>query len=290
MLEISMQCRLLGLLVTLVLGCLAALLAADACAAERARPLLIGALNASWGPTPPVAGLRDGLLALGYRENEDFVIGVRFTQGDVTALPAAARKLVQDKVDIIFADHDEAAKAARQATTEIPIVCVAVGDPVGQGLIQSFARPGGNVTGVSDLHLELGPKRLEVFREIIPGLRHVLFPYHATDAYAASEAREVRAAARHLGMTLVDLLRVLNLSACERRAGGKDFLRISSGTPQRLDKLYVVSMVTIALCIGSPRPPATRAISTPYCLSVTVSAKSTSRARAISRRRRKLTE
>ena len=199
-----MHWRLRGLLVTLALGCLAALLTADAYAAERARPLLIGALNASWGPTPPVVGLRDGLLALGYRENEDFVIGVRFTQGDVTALPAAARKLVQDKVDIIFADHDEAAKAARQATTEIPIVCVAVGDPVGQGLIQSFARPGGNITGVADLHLELGPKRLEVFWEIIPGLRHVLFPYHATDVYATAEAREVRAAARHLGMTLVE--------------------------------------------------------------------------------------
>jgi hypothetical protein len=171
MLEISMQWRLLGLLATLALGCLAALLAVDVCAAERARPLLIGALTDSWGPTPQIVGLRDGLLALSYRENEDFVIGVRFTQGDVTALPAAAQQFVHDKVSIIFVDHDEAAKAARQATTEIPIVCVAVGDPVGQGLIQSFARPGGNITGAADLHLDLGPKRLEVFREIVPGLR-----------------------------------------------------------------------------------------------------------------------
>jgi ABC-type uncharacterized transport system substrate-binding protein len=185
-----MPCRPLGLLVTLSLGFIAMLLAVDTCAGERARPFLIGALNASWGPTPQVVGLRDGLLALGYRENEDFVIGVRFTQGDLTALPAAARQLVQDGVDIIFADHDEEAKAAQQATTQIPIVCVAVGDPVGHGLIQSFAQPGGNITGVADLHLELGPKRLEIFRELIPGLRHVLFPYHATDAYATAEARE----------------------------------------------------------------------------------------------------
>ena len=147
------------------------------------------------GPTPQVVGLRDGLLELGYRENEDFVIGVRFTQGDLTALPAAARQLVQDGVDIIFADHDEGAKAAQQATTQIPIVGVAVGDPLGRGLIQSFARPGGNITGVADLHLELGPKRLEVFREILPGLRSVLFLYHATEAYATAEAREGRAAA-----------------------------------------------------------------------------------------------
>jgi hypothetical protein len=67
------------------------LLVADVGAAERTRPFLIGALNTSWGPTPQVVGLRDGLLALGYRENEDFVIGVRFTQGDPTALPAVAQ-------------------------------------------------------------------------------------------------------------------------------------------------------------------------------------------------------
>ena len=199
-----MPCRPLGLLVALSLGVIAVLLAADVCAVERAHPFLIGALNASWGPTPQVVGLRDGLRELGYRENEDFVIGVRFTQGDLTALPAAARQLVQDGVDLIFADHDEAAKAAQQATTQIPIVGVAVGDPVGRGLIQSFARPGGNLTGVADLHLELGPKRLEIFREIIPGLRHVLFPYQAMDPYATAEAQEVRTAARRLGIQLVE--------------------------------------------------------------------------------------
>jgi hypothetical protein len=72
-----MQCRALGLLVILALGLITALLATDVCAAERARPFRIGALNASWGPTPQVVGLRDGLRELGYRENEDFVIGVR---------------------------------------------------------------------------------------------------------------------------------------------------------------------------------------------------------------------
>jgi putative ABC transport system substrate-binding protein len=141
---------------------------------------------------------------LGYRENADFVIGVRFTQGDPSALPGAARKLVQDGVHIIFADHDDAALAAQQATTHIPIVFATVGDPVGRGLIHSFARPGGNVTGVADLHLELGPKRLEVFRELIPGLQRVLFPYHATDAYATAEARELRTAAHRLGIVLVE--------------------------------------------------------------------------------------
>jgi putative ABC transport system substrate-binding protein len=200
-----MRCRSTGgLLVALVLGLIAALLASRARAVERARPLLIGVLNASWGPTPQVVGLRDGLLELGYRENGDFVIGVRFTQGDLSALPGAARQLVQDGVNIIFADHDDAAKAAQQATSHIPIVFATVGDPVGRGLIHSFARPGGNITGVADLHLELGPKRLEVFRELIPDLQRVLFLYHATDAYATAEARELRTAANRLGIVLVE--------------------------------------------------------------------------------------
>ncbi len=73
-------------------------------AEERAQPIKIGVLTSSWGPTPAVVGLRDGLLELGYRENEQFVLGVRFTQGDLAALPAAARELVQYGVDIIFAD------------------------------------------------------------------------------------------------------------------------------------------------------------------------------------------
>ena len=91
-------------------------------AEERPRPIRIGVLTASWGPTPQTVGLRDGLLELGYRENEQFVLGVRFTQGDLTALPAAARELVQDGVDIIFASEDRPAKAAQLATTQIPIV------------------------------------------------------------------------------------------------------------------------------------------------------------------------
>ena len=66
----------------------------DVGAAERTKPILIGALTDSWGPTPGVVGLRDALLELGYRENQDFVIGVRFTQGDIAALPQAARDLV----------------------------------------------------------------------------------------------------------------------------------------------------------------------------------------------------
>jgi len=142
--------------------------------AERKQPVRIGVLTDSWGPTPATVGLRDGLQALGYREGEQFDIGVRFTQGDVAALPAAARDLVTAGSDVIFATSANAARAAQQATTVTPIVFAeVVGDPVKLGLVRSFARPGGNITGVSTLAIELNPKRLEIFKELVPGLKRV---------------------------------------------------------------------------------------------------------------------
>jgi putative ABC transport system substrate-binding protein len=180
------------------------LLTDNASAAERAKLIKVGVLTEGFGPTSGAVGLRDGLKQFGYRENQDFVIGVRFTQGDASALPTAARELILQGVDILFTDGRSPAKAAQMETTKIPIVFAGGGDPVGLGLIQSFARPGGNITGVSDLDLELGPKRLEIFKEMIPGLKRVLFPYNATDAYSVSEAKAYRDAARHLKIALVE--------------------------------------------------------------------------------------
>lgn len=181
-----------------------ALLICDVGAAERGGPVKIGVLTEGFGPTSGAAGLREGLKRLGYREDKDFVIGVRFTQGDISALPAAAGELIRRGVDILFTDGRNPAKAAQMETAKIPIVFAGGGDPVGLGLIQSFARPGGNITGITDLDLELGPKRLEIFKEMIPGLKRVLFPYNATDAYSVSEAKAYRDAAGHLKIVLVE--------------------------------------------------------------------------------------
>jgi putative ABC transport system substrate-binding protein len=201
-----MKYSTIGLL-TIALGLVTAQLTAAVRAAERTRPMRIGVLTSSWGPSPQTVGLRDGLLALGYREDQEFVLGIRFTQGDLTALPAAARELVQYGVDLIFASQLFSAKAAQMATTRIPIVFAGgagTGDPVEMGLVQSFARPGRNITGVTDLDLELGPKRLEVFREIIPALRCVLYLYDLNDSYAVALARTYRGAAHRLGLELVE--------------------------------------------------------------------------------------
>src|SRR5262245_37013899 len=194
--------RQMSLIVLILLN--SGLLTGGVGAQERAQPVKIGVLTEAWGSTPEAVGLRDGLLELGYRENEHFVLGVRFTQGNLAALPAAARELVQYGVDIIFAGTIDSVRAAQLATTRIPIVFSDVADPVGLGLIQSFARPGGNVTGVADLHLELIPKRLELFHEIIPGLKRVLFLYDAADADAIRGAKLYRDAAHHLSIVLVE--------------------------------------------------------------------------------------
>lgn len=180
------------------------LLAVGVGAADRARPVRSGALTASWGPTPAVVGLRDGLLTLGYREDEDFFLGIRFTQGDIGALDTAAHELVQDGVDLMIVDTDQEAKAAQRATRQIPIVFVSVADPVGLGLVQSFARPGGNITGVTDMEFHLGPKRLQIFQEMIPTLKRVLFPYAAADTYAVPMATVYREAAQRLGIALLE--------------------------------------------------------------------------------------
>jgi putative ABC transport system substrate-binding protein len=171
--------------------------------ADRARPVRIGALTPSWGPTPMIVGMRDGLLEHGYREDVDFFLGVRFTQGDNNALRAAAHELVQDGVDLLFVDLDAAALAAQQATTEIPIVFATVTDPIGMGLVQSYAKPGGNITGVTDMELDLGPKRLQMFKEMLPHLQRVWFPYDPADAYGVAMSKVYRDAAEKLGITLV---------------------------------------------------------------------------------------
>jgi putative ABC transport system substrate-binding protein len=180
-----------------------AVLGSGVSVAERARPVRIGALTVSWGPTTGVVGLRDGLLEHGYREEVDFVLGVRFTQGNIKALDAAAHELVQDGVNLLFVDTDEAARAAQQATTQIPIVFAGAADPIGMGLVQSFAQPGGNITGVTDMKLHLGPKRLQMFKEMLPHLQRVLFPYDPADTYGVAMSKVYRDAAEKLGIALV---------------------------------------------------------------------------------------
>ena len=117
--------------------------------------------------------LREGLRELGYVEGQNFVFEVRSADGNADRLPELAVELVRLPVDVIVAAYTPCALAANRATTSIPIVMAAVADPVGIGLVQSLAQPGGNVTGLSNMAAETAGKSVELFRDMLPSLRRV---------------------------------------------------------------------------------------------------------------------
>ena len=111
---------------------------------------------------PFVAAFVQGMRELGYVEGGNLLIEARYGDGDLARLPGLAAELVQLKVDLIWAAGNDATLAAQAATSTIPIVMPSTSDPVGNGIIKSLARPGGNITGIADLSAELGAKRLEM--------------------------------------------------------------------------------------------------------------------------------
>ena len=126
-------------------------------------------------------GLQSGLRDLGYSEGHDIQFDVRSARGHADDLAALAAELVRLKVDLIAAYTTSAASAAKQATSDIPIVMY-VADPIGTGLINSFARPGGNITGVSIAMSETGAKNLELIRELLPSAQRIAVLVNATES------------------------------------------------------------------------------------------------------------
>ena len=122
-----------------------------------------------------------GMSALGYDEGRDYVVEIRSSPTDFARLPELVAELVALKVDIIVTEGTALALSARQATREIPILITTVGDPVASGLAASLARPGGNVTGFTTLAAELYTKRLDLLRQLLPGIRRVGLLYDPTN-------------------------------------------------------------------------------------------------------------
>ena len=158
-------------------------LPADVGEAQKApRPFRIGVLNAAWAAShPTVEGLKAGLKGLGFEDGRDVTFDIRFTEGKLAAIPAAAEALVKSGVDLIFTSQEAATQAAKDATESVPIVFTLVGDPVGAAIVGQLARPGGNVTGVSSLQTELAAKRLEVLKTLTPAVRRVWLIYYSVD-------------------------------------------------------------------------------------------------------------
>jgi putative ABC transport system substrate-binding protein len=146
--------------------------------------------------------LREGLRQLGYIEGKNIAIEWRWADEQVERLPELAAELVALHVDVIVANGTPASKAAKNATNSIPVVMVSVGDPVSAGLAASLARPGGNVTGLSILAPDLSGKRMELFKEAIPGLSRIAALVNPTNPTSHLELPEMQAAARALSVQL----------------------------------------------------------------------------------------
>jgi putative ABC transport system substrate-binding protein len=155
-----------------------------------------------------VAAFRRGLLESGYVEGQNLGIEYRWANGDYNKLPRLAAELVGRRVSAILASAPPAVVAAKAATTTIPIVFTSGGNPVELGLVSSLSHPGGNVTGVSFLTNELGGKRLELLRELVPTATSVGFLVNPTRPSFQSEVKNARQAAQALGVKLL----VLNAS------------------------------------------------------------------------------
>jgi ABC-type uncharacterized transport system substrate-binding protein len=172
---------------------------------------VIGFLNGASpdGYRPMVAAFRQGLQEIGYVEGRNVAIEYRWAEGRSDRLPAMVADLVQRQVTVIAATTSPAAFAAKAATTTIPIVFEVGGDPVQLGLVANLNRPGGNVTGVTQLSSVVAPKRLELLHELVPTATVMALLVNPTDpAPAESVSRASQAAAHTLGLEL----HVLNAS------------------------------------------------------------------------------
>lgn len=164
----------------------------------------VGFLNG--GPRPgdsavPTA-LRRGLTELGYVEGRNIQYEGRWAQGDVNRLPALAAELVASPVDVIVVIGFPATLAVQRASSTVPIVTVSAGDAVGVGLVPSLAHPGGNLTGISDMAIELAAKRVEVLKDTVPKASRLAVLWNENDRGMTLRYRQIETAGRTLGINI----------------------------------------------------------------------------------------
>ena len=189
----------------------------------------VGILSSDAPQDPRVVELREGLRALGYIEGQNLLLSGRWADGDLDRLPALAGELVASPVDVIVT-LGAAVWAAKQQTTTIPIVIAFSGDTVATGVVSNFARPGGNITGLSFMSTDLAAKRLQLLKEAFPWIAHVAVLYNPGEVATAPELRETETAARMIGVEL-QLLQGHHPNELERL--------FSTATRDRADALIV---------------------------------------------------
>ena len=197
--------RLVSALATVVLAAGMGWVAADPVAAQAPKTPRVGFLSPA-GPAGPVWGIegfRAGLRELGYIEGRNIAVEYRWAHHQFDRLPDLAADLVRLEVDVIVAVVTQASLAAGTATRTIPIVMMAVADPVGAGLVASLAHPAGNVTGTSAMTIDVVGKQLELLKEIDPGVSRAAVLWNPANAvFQALQLRQVEAASRSSGVQL----------------------------------------------------------------------------------------
>ena len=173
--------------------------------AQQSKVYRVGVITAGGQWNETIDGLKVGLRELGLEEGKQFILASRDTKGDVKAAEEAARSLEQEKVNLIFTTQTSITIAAKRATVAIPIVFCAGTDPVVLGLVESFAKPGGRLTGFYYRGTDLTAKRLEILKEILPKLRRVVTFYDPRNSVAIESAKLAREeAARLRGVELIE--------------------------------------------------------------------------------------
>jgi putative ABC transport system substrate-binding protein len=172
--------------------------------AQQAKVYRVGVLLPGEAWYEIIDGLRVGLKQLGLEEGKQYALAIRDWKGDAKVAEEAARKFEQEKVNLIYTTSTNSAIAARRATAEIPIVFCAGTDPVVVGLVDSFAKPGGRLTGIYQPATDLTAKRLEILKEIVPKLRRVVTFYDPRRPTAIESSKLAREAAQQMGLQLVE--------------------------------------------------------------------------------------
>ena len=191
-------------LLTWLAGALAAPLAASG--QSRAKMPRVGVLVAESAPHPFTEAFRSGMRELGYVEGRNIAIEWRYADALFSRAVELATELVRLRVDVIAAHHTPAVKACMNVTSSIPIVMSPAGAPLQTGLVKTLARPGGNVTGLSSMEAELGSKRLELLRSIIPGLTRIAVLGAKSDPFTRPYLRDFQDAAARAGLQLQPVL------------------------------------------------------------------------------------
>jgi putative ABC transport system substrate-binding protein len=205
--------------------------------AQQARVYRVGVVLQGGLYFSAVDGLRDGLRELGLEEGKQFLLHVRDAKGDLKSVEAAARSLEGEKVDLIYAVTTSVTRGAKRATKSVPIVFYSGTDPVSVGLVESFRKPGGRLTGIASQFTGATGKRLELLKEMVPRLRRVVTFYSPDNPAAQQSVKIARDAARRLKLELIER----PVASVEELRAGLRVLR-----PGEADAFFYVSDAMVA--------------------------------------------